>query len=549
MKESTLCGLTPNDLQKKNNDGAEFLLREDFVLDNERDMIAEYWENNNVAELEYLSTLPGYDELLQSKVVSPIDERSRPLIESIPHAVDEKSLTRIRASINEAMAYRETHQLPQRFISQVEADPSLVAKLRGMAGTLPVADRDFLPTVTVEGASSVPHVDCFMSKDTNKVEKMMGPNDRVAFLVAETEGDVHFRYADVTVPLKVGTFIHFRADIPHYTVLGEQHGGKAKLLGPFHIDNPDPIGSMVEPLLSSPSPSSVLLLELPSKVISCYTTIVEEGDEFTLVSGYTKVNFKISEGDGGARVSSFVINSKNIGEGGLNTLCQLANFAPDMQCIKESLEYYAEREKVANKLWSILFDRCDDDTLNNFPLFSTADVENLRYPAAPALAGVGALSAEYQTINVGNEDTIDLSEGTGVEGTKSGKITATATTDRKRTRHKGNRALDAILSDNFFDLVKMKEALACEPVVTRPVIDYDTWLFLRQVYQDTVGPMRSSITNAVKSTSSSNVIAADDSPLLSVSKFPGKGRGLIASKDIEEGELLWNDVYLGKKQH
>lgn len=186
------------------------------------------------------------------------------------------------------MAYRETHQLPQRFISHVEADPVLVAKLRGMAGTLPVADRDFLPTVTVEGASSVPHIDCFMSKSTNKVEKLMGPNDRVAFLVAETEGDVHFRYADVTVPLKVGTFIHFRADILHYTVLGEQHGGKAKLLGPFHIDNPDPIGSLSKKLIGGVgggSSPSLLLLELPNKLIPCYTTIIEKEGEITLVSG------------------------------------------------------------------------------------------------------------------------------------------------------------------------------------------------------------------------------------------------------------------------
>ena len=33
---------------------------------------------------------------------------------------------------------------------------------------------------------------------------------------------------------------------------------------------------------------------------------------------------------------------------------------------------------------------------------------------------------------------------------------------------------------------------------------------------------------------------------MSVGHVPGKGRGLVAAKDIKEGEKMWSDVYMGK---
>jgi len=136
---------------------------------------------------------------------------------------------------------REFQQLSNRFISHVGIDAELVKKFRALAGHLPIADRDTLRTVTVEDTSSVPHIDCYMDKQTNLVAELMGPNNCVAFLWTEDNEDGHFRYGDVTVPIWAGTFVTFRGDIPHYTML---KSGTALMLGPFEVSTPHPIGSI-----------------------------------------------------------------------------------------------------------------------------------------------------------------------------------------------------------------------------------------------------------------------------------------------------------------
>jgi hypothetical protein len=208
------------------------------------------------------------------------------------------------------------------------------------------------------------------------------------------------------------------------------------------IDNPDTIGSFGPDINLTGggggdlSPS-VRLLELPSKILPCYTTIIEEAGKFTLVSGYTKVQFKISEDQ--TRISTFVINGNGIGEGGATTLCQLANFAPDMQCMKESMEHYAVREEDVSKLYSILFNPCAVETLNinNVDLLAALRYDGNLYSNEQDEADL--------TLNFGEEGaqqhiTLSNVEGTGVEGSKSGKVSATVDEEHKRRRQKDDQS-------------------------------------------------------------------------------------------------------------
>eukprot|EP00957_Ditylum_brightwellii_P077570 5894796-Ditylum_brightwellii.AAC.1 len=71
----------------------------------------------------------------------------------------------------------------------------------------------------------------------------MGPDDCVAFIFVDAEEYAYFRYADVTLPLEVGSLIHFHGDILHFSVL--QHGDRVSYLLPFHVDTDHPIGSNV----------------------------------------------------------------------------------------------------------------------------------------------------------------------------------------------------------------------------------------------------------------------------------------------------------------
>ena len=169
-----------------------------------------------------------------------------PMIDVIPNFVDETTLDDIKASIADAQAFRTRHQLDQRFISHVEVGSDLVAKMRGASGFLPIADRSTIPTVTVEGKSSVPHIDCYVNEMTNVMTEVMDPNDRVGFLWVgdESDGTGQFRYGDTTLPIKAGTFVHFRGDLPHYTILPK--GGSVSMLGPFPLSSPKPIASSAD---------------------------------------------------------------------------------------------------------------------------------------------------------------------------------------------------------------------------------------------------------------------------------------------------------------
>ncbi|EJK45559.1 hypothetical protein THAOC_35822 [Thalassiosira oceanica] len=104
-----------------------------------------------------------------------------------------------------------------------------------------------------------------------------------------------------------------------------------------------------------------------------------------------------------------------------------------------------------------------------------------------------------------------------------------------------------------FNLNSFRDALQCSAIVNenRPIHDASTWAELRSVYEDVVGSERSSITSASRNLDADKrsfmrPSSVDVSTLLQVKEIPGKGRGLVASRDIEKGEHLWSDVYLGE---
>ena len=103
-----------------------------------------------------------------------------------------------------------------------------------------------------------------------------------------------------------------------------------------------------------------------------------------------------------------------------------------------------------------------------------------------------------------------------------------------------------------FDLDSFSDVLQCDAIAyeNRPIHDASTWRQLRSTYEDVVGPERSSIALASRGldteSSFTTPFAAEESTLLRVEEIPGKGRGLVASRDIKKGEHLWSDVYLGE---
>ena len=104
-----------------------------------------------------------------------------------------------------------------------------------------------------------------------------------------------------------------------------------------------------------------------------------------------------------------------------------------------------------------------------------------------------------------------------------------------------------------FDLEQFSNALQCAKLPSeRPIHGVDTWHQLRQTYENVVGPQRSSISRVLANVEAKGdqqldmPVAAQDSNALSVEHVPGKGRGLVAAKDIKKGEKMWSDLYMGE---
>jgi hypothetical protein len=104
-----------------------------------------------------------------------------------------------------------------------------------------------------------------------------------------------------------------------------------------------------------------------------------------------------------------------------------------------------------------------------------------------------------------------------------------------------------------FTLEDFSEALQCKdiPSDARPIHGASTWHQLRQTYEDVVGPRRSSIGQTMSNLEAHEkgqleMPASQDANNLYASNVPEKGRGMITSRDIKEGENIWSDVYMGE---
>jgi len=99
-----------------------------------------------------------------------------------------------------------------------------------------------------------------------------------------------------------------------------------------------------------------------------------------------------------------------------------------------------------------------------------------------------------------------------------------------------------------FTLAEFGEALQCEkiPLDARPIHDASTWRHLRQTYEDVMGPSRSSISQLafnIEEKEIDDLLPAEESNNVVISHVEGKGRGILASRDIKEGEKIWTNVH------
>jgi hypothetical protein len=111
----------------------------------------------------------------------------------------------------------------------------IVNKFKGMLGQLLVANFDVLPSVTIK-KSTPPHVDCHYNWDGGVEHGSCGPHigpaGRVGYVFMNDNPDAYFQHGDVSLPVKEGTFISFRGDIPHNTIVNK---GTVTLLGPMEM--------------------------------------------------------------------------------------------------------------------------------------------------------------------------------------------------------------------------------------------------------------------------------------------------------------------------
>ena len=173
----------------------------------------------------------GVDSILSKNPKLFVDKKGRPLdIKVFPNAVDADELANIRELIEEARFHEGA--FPQKLQSFVEADPSTVAKLRGLAGGLPLVRQEEVPVTIVEGDSSPLHIDVKVDMATNQHSYTARPT----MLVVDTIGDAHFHYGDNSIPLESGMLINFSGDMPHFTHV--EKGGRVTYLGDLNSFDP-----------------------------------------------------------------------------------------------------------------------------------------------------------------------------------------------------------------------------------------------------------------------------------------------------------------------
>eukprot|EP00588_Corethron_pennatum_P005729 CAMPEP_0194298328 /NCGR_PEP_ID=MMETSP0169-20130528/60104_1 /TAXON_ID=218684 /ORGANISM="Corethron pennatum, Strain L29A3" /LENGTH=557 /DNA_ID=CAMNT_0039048303 /DNA_START=181 /DNA_END=1854 /DNA_ORIENTATION=+ len=101
--------------------------------------------------------------------------------------------------------------------------------------------------------------------------------------------------------------------------------------------------------------------------------------------------------------------------------------------------------------------------------------------------------------------------------------------------------------DDFWEVLECTNV----PADSRPIHDMSTWKYVRQAYEDVVGHERSSIRKAWSGIDAMDKkpSVAEESVFLHVDVVPGKGRGILASRDIKAGEYLWSDMYMAAFYH
>jgi len=101
--------------------------------------------------------------------------------------------------------------------------------------------------------------------------------------------------------------------------------------------------------------------------------------------------------------------------------------------------------------------------------------------------------------------------------------------------------------DDFWEVLECANV----PADSRPIHDISTWEYVRQAYEDIVGHERSSIQKAWSEIDAvdKKPSLAEESTFLYVDFVPGKGRGILASRDIKAGEHLWSDMYMAAFYH
>jgi hypothetical protein len=118
--------------------------------------------------------------------------------------------------------------------------------------------------MTILTKSSPRHVDHYAPSGGGAKGKQRRPTneDRVAFVVLNTNPDAYFSYADnVSVPIVEGSLVHFSGGVPHNTIV---NSGFVQLLGPFDAMGFASVGTFFScgPYASPPTPCSECVFEI-----------------------------------------------------------------------------------------------------------------------------------------------------------------------------------------------------------------------------------------------------------------------------------------------
>jgi hypothetical protein len=125
---------------------------------------------------------------------------------------------------------------PGRFRGQAHLSASFVRDLQTKMGIAfsPFGgddggfQRGRIVSTTTMTVSSPQHVDHYPAGTDGKRRRV--DQDRVAFVVLNTNPDAYFVHGDVSVPIVEGSLVHFIGGILHNTIV---NSGSVQLLGPF----------------------------------------------------------------------------------------------------------------------------------------------------------------------------------------------------------------------------------------------------------------------------------------------------------------------------